>query len=76
MGGLRERIRFIRVGTLDDPDQLPPDVHIYTCSKQPWVILPKEDRWVDEFYRFKDIFSPQSMERLAKIESAAGIMIF
>ena len=31
MGGLRERIRFIRVGTLDDPDQLPPDVHIFTC---------------------------------------------
>jgi len=36
----------------------------------------KNDRWVDEFYRFKDIFTLQSMERLAKIESAAGIMIF
>ena len=32
MGGIRERIRFIRVGTLDDPDQLPPDVHIYSGS--------------------------------------------
>ncbi len=75
MGGLRERIRFIRVGTLDDPDQLPPDVHIFTCSKQPWVILPKEDRRVEVFYEFKETWSPESMERLAKIEESAGIRI-
>ncbi|MEE9334028.1 MAG: GFA family protein [Granulosicoccaceae bacterium] len=35
MGGLREHVRFVRVGTLDNPDQLPPDVHIFTASKQP-----------------------------------------
>lgn len=75
MGGLRERIRFIRVGTLDDPDQLPPDVHIFTCSKQPWVILPKEDRRIEVFYEFKETWSPESMERLAKIEESAGIRI-
>ena len=33
-------LRFIRVGTLDEPDYLPPDIHIYISSKQPWVILP------------------------------------
>lgn len=75
MGGLRERIRFIRVGTLDYPDQLPPDVHIFTYSKQPWVLLPKEDRRVEVFYEFKVIWSPESMERLAKIEDSAGIRI-
>ncbi len=75
MGGLKERIRFIRVGTLDDPDQLPPDVHIFTGSKQPWVILPKEDRRVDVFYDFKEIWTPESIERLAKIEERAGIKI-
>src|SRR5215475_11491309 len=32
-------VHFIRVGTTDRPDVLPPDVHIYTSSKQPWVIL-------------------------------------
>ena len=32
-------IRFVRVGTLEQPDRLPPDIHIYTASKQPWVIL-------------------------------------
>ena len=26
-------IRFLRVGTLDDPGLMPPDVHIYTVSK-------------------------------------------
>ena len=75
MGGLRERIRFIRVGTLDDPDQLPPDVHIFTASKQPWVILPSEDRKVEVFYDFKETWSPESMDRLAKIEESAGITI-
>src|SRR5580658_6219253 len=30
-------LRFVRVGTLDDPSKLPPDVHIYTRSKLPWV---------------------------------------
>lgn len=75
MGGLREYIRFIRVGTLDTPDQFPPDVHIYTCSKQPWVILPKDDQRVDGFYNFKETWSPESMKRLATIEDTAGIKI-
>ena len=38
--GGREEIRFVRVGTLDQRASLPPDVHIYTRSKQPWVKLP------------------------------------
>jgi hypothetical protein len=38
--GGRWQIRFVRVGTLDTPAALQPDVHIYTRSKAPWVILP------------------------------------
>ena len=72
-GALRKFINFIRVGTLDDPDQLPPDVHIFTCSKQPWVILPKNDRHVDEFYDMKETWSPKSWERLEKLKVAAGV---
>ena len=75
MGGLREHIKFIRVGTLDDPDQLPPDVHIFTCSKQPWVILPKEDQRVDEFYNFKETWSSESIARLEQLEGRVGIEI-
>ena len=75
MGGLRKHIRFIRVGTLDDPDLFPPDVHIYTTSKQPWVILPPDDRKVSEFYDFAETWTTASLTRLARIEEAAGIRI-
>src|SRR5687768_6415437 len=33
-------VKFVRVGTLDNPDLLPPDIRIFTASKQPWVVLP------------------------------------
>jgi hypothetical protein len=34
-------LRFVRVGTLDDPAAIPPGVHIYVRSKLPWVTLPE-----------------------------------
>lgn len=75
MGGLKERIRFIRVGTLDVPDQLHPDVHIFTESKQPWVVIPEDDHMVDVFYNWADVWSPESMARLHVLEDASGIRI-
>jgi hypothetical protein len=48
-----DAIAFVRVGTLDDPDALPPDVHIYTQSKQPWVVLPQGARAFAGFYDAK-----------------------
>jgi hypothetical protein len=48
--GAGDRVHFVRVGTLDDPDRLPPDIHIFTTSKQPWVILPEGATAVPEFY--------------------------
>ncbi|EAN2294107.1 hypothetical protein E0Y77_21820 [Salmonella enterica subsp. enterica serovar Miami] len=35
-------LTFLRVGTLDYPEHMPPDIHIYTESKQPWVTLPED----------------------------------
>jgi hypothetical protein len=55
--------RFVRVGTLDEPDRLPPDIHIYTSSKQPWVSLPSAAKAVSEFYNPADVWSPESRER-------------
>ena len=54
MRGLREKIRFLRVGTLDDPSAFPPDVHIYTETKQPWFEVEDEDKVYKEFYDIKD----------------------
>ncbi|MGN6513231.1 MAG: GFA family protein [Lysobacteraceae bacterium] len=43
-------VAFVRVGTLDDPDALPPDIHIFTASKQPWVVIPPGARAVPGYY--------------------------
>ncbi len=75
MGGLKKCIRFIRVGTLDDPDQFRPDIHIFTESKQPWVIIPEGDRSVGIFYKWAEVWSPESLNRLHVLEDAAGIKI-
>ncbi|MBV1911555.1 MAG: GFA family protein [Kangiellaceae bacterium] len=60
MGGIKELIRFVRVGTLDNPDQFPPDVHIYTSTKQPWVILPENAAVFEAFYNWDKIWSKKS----------------
>jgi hypothetical protein len=61
--GLGPLARFVRVGTLDEPDRLPPDIHIFTSSKQPWVILPPGARAVPEFYDRKQVWSAESLAR-------------
>ncbi|HVS75301.1 MAG TPA: GFA family protein [Steroidobacteraceae bacterium] len=56
-------IRFVRVGTLDTPDALRPDIHIFTVSRQPWVILPEGVPAVPEFYEIERYWSPESLAR-------------
>jgi hypothetical protein len=41
---------FVRVGTLDEPDRLPPDIHIFTRNKQVWLQLGGETPAVEEYY--------------------------
>jgi hypothetical protein len=66
-----ELIRFVRVGTLDDPDSMPPDIHIYTASKQPWVSLPAGVPAVPEYYRASEFWSKESLERRALVVAKA-----
>jgi hypothetical protein len=61
--GLGDAVRFVRVGTLDEPDRLPPDVHIFTASKQPWVVLPSGTPAVAEYYKAADLWPKESLER-------------
>lgn len=61
--GQRGNLLFVRVGTLDDPDALPPDVHIFTRSKQPWVVLPKDARAYEVYYDPATVWPPASLER-------------
>ena len=56
-------IRFVKVGTLDQPDRLPPDIHIFIASKQPWVVLPPGVPAVPEYYDRKAYWSAESLAR-------------
>ena len=57
------KIRLVRVGTLDEPDHLPPDIHIFTDSKQPWVILPSDKPAMAEYYDPAQYWSAESLAR-------------
>ena len=65
--GAGDAVHFIRVGTLDDPDLLPPDIHIFTSSKQPWVLLPAGTPAVAEYYDLKKYWPKASLERRAAL---------
>jgi hypothetical protein len=56
-------VKFIRVGTLDNPDLLPPDIHIFTASKQPWVQLSGEVPAVAAYYEREDYWPSESLAR-------------
>ena len=58
-----EKLRFIRVGTLDEPDRIPPDIHIFTASKQHWLALPEDVPAVPEYYNRKQIWPRGSLDR-------------
>jgi hypothetical protein len=61
--GRRRNLRFVRVGTLDDPTVLSPDVHIYTRSKLPWVTLPPGKLAFEAYYDSATIWPAESLAR-------------
>ena len=61
--GSGDLVRFVRVGTLDEPDRLPPDIHIFTSSKQPWVVLPPDVPAVAEYYDRAEHWPEESLAR-------------
>ena len=62
-GMAKAALSFIRVGTLDAPDRLPPDIHIYTESKQPWVVLGPEIPAEAAYYDRRKYWPAHSLER-------------
>lgn len=67
-GGV-EKLRFVRVGTLDDPVALPPDVHIYVRSKLPWIVLPEDVPSFEAYYDSRKLWPAASLERRRAIFS-------
>lgn len=65
--GAGDAVRFVRVGTLDEPDRFPPDIHIFTASKQPWVVLPPDTPAVAEYYKSSEVWPKESLARRAAL---------
>lgn len=61
--GAGERIKFLRVGTLDDPNRMPPRIHVYTGSKLHWVVIPGEMQAFDEFYSPRETWPEEAVAR-------------
>ena len=69
--GAGPKFVFLRVGVLEDPDALPPDIHIFTESKQPWVVLPEGTPVMPRYYRREDHWPEASLARRRKALSGA-----
>jgi len=70
--GRRGVLRFVRVGTLDDPGALAPDVHIYTRSKLPWVRLPESVPAFEAYYDSAKLWPAESLDRRRAILGPTG----
>lgn len=61
--GGRKVMRFLRVGTLDDPAALAPGAHIFIRSKQPWVVLAPEVPAFEVYYQMAELWPAESLRR-------------
>jgi hypothetical protein len=68
--GAGPSMRFVRVGTLDDPGRFPPDIHIFTSTRQPWVMLPAGVPAFAEFYNAKEQWPAESLARWKAAKNA------
>ncbi len=62
-GGSGPCIKFVRIGTLDNPDQFPPNAQIFTASKQPWVTLNPDIPSFEIYYDMNELYPPESLKR-------------
>ena len=70
--GAGDAVRFVRVGTLDKPGRLPPDIHIFTSTKQKWVALPHGTPAVKEFYNISKCWPKASLKRRLALRAKAS----
>lgn len=68
--GDRKVMSFLRATTLDDRGALPPDAHIFTRSKLPWVRLPDGVRAFEVYYDMKQEWPAESQARRAALLGA------
>jgi len=69
--GSGEKVRFLRVGTLDAGHGIAPAIHIFTSTRLPWVALPAGVPAVPEYYKPKEIWPAESQARFAALKAKA-----
>ena len=57
---------FVKAGTLDRPELVEPDVHIFTRTRRDWLVQGPDVPQYEAFYPIKEVWTPQSLERLRK----------
>ncbi|MDF1749445.1 MAG: GFA family protein [Alphaproteobacteria bacterium] len=67
--GAGDAVAFVRVGTLDNSQCSPPDVHIYTDSKQPWVIIPEGASQYPGYYKPREEWPEDSQKRFMALKN-------
>ena len=63
----RPEVWFVRGGTLDDPTQTAPDVHIFTRSKLSWVAIPESVPEFEVYYDTQARWPRASLDRLSVV---------
>ena len=66
--GAGRKVSFVRVGTLDKPVVAPPDIHIFTMSKQPWVVIPDGIPAFEGYYDWKKQWPEKAQQRRAAMK--------
>tara|TARA_B100000579_G_scaffold278075_1_gene230015 strand:- start:122 stop:604 length:483 start_codon:yes stop_codon:yes gene_type:complete len=56
----------LRTKTLNNPENFPPQVHIFTKDKDPWLNLSKDVTCFEEMYDPKKIWPEESLKRYSK----------
>jgi hypothetical protein len=70
--GAGDAVRFVRVGTLEEPGRVPPDIHIFTSTKLPWVVLPEGVPAMPEYYRRSEYWPAESLARREALLARKG----
>ncbi len=65
----RHKVCFVRVGTLDEPQHVPPDIHIYTSTKQPWFQLDGKAQVFCEHYDRAKVWPADRYARLQALSA-------
>ena len=65
--GNTEHLAVIKVGSLSEPNLLPPQAHVFVNTKLDWLKLDDGLPQFQAFYDFKSLWPEKSYERLLKV---------